>query len=47
MAHKVPILAPKNIGHKFFLKNGKYGYLYNQGNDVSLKKVIHIMDNYI
>ena len=48
MAHKVPILAPKNIGLvNFFLKNGKYGYLYNQGNDVSFKKkVIHIMDNY-
>ena len=48
MSFGIPILAPKYIGlTKFFLKNGKYGYLYNNESDLSFKKkIFEILNGY-
>ena len=48
MSFGVPVLAPKNIGlTNLFLKNGKYGFLYQNDNNLSFKrKISEILDNY-
>lgn len=41
IGYSIPCVAPKNVGLSNILLNyGKGGYLYNQGNDKSFKKVI-------
>ena len=48
MSYGIPVLAPKNIGlTNLFLKNGKYGFLYKNDNNLSFKKKIYeILNNY-
>jgi hypothetical protein len=48
LAYKIPCLAPSKVGlSNLLFKNGKYGYLYNPGNNQSFKKqVIGIFKNY-
>ena len=48
IARSIPCLAPKNVGlANVLLNNGKYGYLYTQGNDKSFqRKVIYALKNY-
>ena len=48
MSYKIPVLAPKNVGLvNFFLKNGKYGYLYKPGNNYSFQnQTNYIIKNY-
>jgi len=48
MSYGIPVLAPKNIGlTKLFLKNGKYGFLYQNENSLSFKrKIFKIINNY-
>ena len=48
LAYKIPCLAPSKVGlSNFLFQNGKFGYLYKAGNDLSFKKeVINIFRNY-
>ena len=48
MSYKIPVLAPKNVGLvNYFLKNGKYGFLYKPGNSQSFQKQInYVITNY-
>ena len=48
MSYGIPVLAPKNIGlTNLFLKNGKYGFLYQNENNLSFKrKIYEIINNY-
>ena len=48
MSYKIPCLAPKGVGlSNVLLKNGKYGYLYKSGDDLSFKNSIkYALKNY-
>lgn len=48
MSYKIPVLAPKGVGlADLFLKNGKYGFLYNPNDSHSFKnKINFIINNY-
>ena len=48
MSYKIPVLAPKGVGlADYFIKNEKYGFLYEPNNSNSFKKkVYYIMNNY-
>ena len=48
MSYKIPCLAPTNVGKSNLLfKNGKFGYLYDPGNELSFKKqIVDIFSNY-
>ena len=48
MSFGIPVLAPKNVGStNFYLKNGKFGYLYKNENSNSFKKkILEILSDY-
>ena len=48
LSYKIPCLAPSKVGlSNLLFKNGKFGYLYKPGNNLSFKKqIINIITNY-
>ena len=48
IARSIPCIAPRNVGlANLLLNNGKYGYLYKQGNNDNFKqKIIYCLKNY-